>query len=86
MVLLNSQQPTLINREQAEKVAAELLDKLDPERFPEVLAMSRESAVMYLVNMSRVGQEQYGQEYIPTSLLTLESDLNSQANRQEPYV
>jgi hypothetical protein len=85
MVLLNSQQPTLINREQAEKIAEELLSKLEPEYYPEILALPREEAIRTLVNKAAVNRSQYEEGSLANAVLVLEDDLTHQANRQEPY-
>ena len=66
----------LLNREQAEKIAGELLDKLEPEDYPKILALSRESAIRRIVDGAHVGNDQYEEGYLANTVLVTESDLS----------
>ena len=66
----------LLNREQAEKSAGELLDGLEPEKYPQMLKLNRESAIRQIVDHAAVGKDQYQEGYLANAVLVIESDLS----------
>ena len=69
-------QPNLLNREQAEKSAGEILDQLEPENYPKLLALDRESAIRRIVDGAAVSKDQYREGFLANAVLTIESDLS----------
>ena len=68
--------PNLINREEAEKIAARIVDNLEPERYPQIKALNRESAIRQIVDRAAVSKGQYERGYLTNAVMTIESDLN----------
>ncbi|MCQ9206453.1 MAG: hypothetical protein NG740_01010 [Omnitrophica bacterium] len=68
--------PILLNREQAEKIASEILNELEPENYPKLLALNRESAIRRIVDGAAVSKDQYEEGFLTNAVLTNESDLS----------
>ena len=68
--------PDLLNRAEAEKVASEILNELEPENYPKLLALNRESAIRRIVDNAAVSNNQYREGFLTNAVLTMESDLS----------
>ena len=66
----------ILNREQAEKIAAKILDALEPEDYPQMLKLNRESAIRQIVDHAAVNENQYERGYLTNAVLVIESDLS----------
>ncbi|MCQ9206451.1 MAG: hypothetical protein NG740_01000 [Omnitrophica bacterium] len=68
--------PILLDRGEAERIAGEILDKLEPENYPKILALTRESAIRGIVDGAAVGNDQYREGFLTNTVLVMEADLS----------